>query len=188
MKKAYIIHGWGYDPTQNWYPWLKKEMEKNGFKVFVPEMPDTENPKIEQWVEHLSNVANNLDEDTYFVGHSIGCQAILRYLEGLGGSQKIGGAIFVAPWLTLQNLEDEESEKIAEPWIKTPLDFDKVTLSTKNIVSIFSDNDPFVSLENKGMFESLLNSKTITLNKKGHFEEDIRELPEALEEILNFNY
>ena len=36
MKRVFIIHGWGGYPEEGWLPWLKKELEKNGFKVFVP--------------------------------------------------------------------------------------------------------------------------------------------------------
>ena len=35
----------------------------------------------------------NNDENTYFVGHSIGCQAIMRYLESVD-VKKIGGVLF----------------------------------------------------------------------------------------------
>lgn len=40
------------------------------------------------------------DENTYFIGHSIGCQSIDRYLEILPSETKIGGVVYVAGWLT----------------------------------------------------------------------------------------
>jgi esterase/lipase len=36
MKKVFIIHGWDGYPEEGWFPWLKKELEKKGFSVFVP--------------------------------------------------------------------------------------------------------------------------------------------------------
>ncbi|MEK7531450.1 MAG: alpha/beta hydrolase, partial [Patescibacteria group bacterium] len=87
-----------------WFPWLKTELEKNGFQVHVPAMPESAEPKIEAWVSHLSKIVGDVDKNTYFVGHSIGCQTILRYLETLPADKKVGGATFVAGWFTLMNL------------------------------------------------------------------------------------
>jgi len=36
----------GDGPNNHWYPWLKKELEKKGYDVFVPSLPDTDNPSI----------------------------------------------------------------------------------------------------------------------------------------------
>src|SRR3989338_169649 len=96
MKRVFIVHGWGGHPEEGWFPWLKKELEAKGFKVFVPQLPDAENPRIQKWVPKLAETVGVPDEETYFVGHSMGCQTIARYLESLPAEIKIGGAIFVA--------------------------------------------------------------------------------------------
>lgn len=51
-KRAFIIHGWDGYPDEGWFPWLKTELEKNGFQVHVPAMPKSAEPKIEAWVSH----------------------------------------------------------------------------------------------------------------------------------------
>ncbi|MCX6715781.1 MAG: NYN domain-containing protein, partial [Candidatus Taylorbacteria bacterium] len=94
QKRVVIVHRWSGGPNDDWRPWLKNELEKNGCEVFVPEMPDTEAPIIEKWVNCLSKIVGVPDSNTYFIGHSIGCQAILRYLETV--NTLVGGAIFVA--------------------------------------------------------------------------------------------
>ena len=48
--KVIAVHGWGGSPNANWFPWLKKELEKQNINVDVPAMPETEAPKIEVWV------------------------------------------------------------------------------------------------------------------------------------------
>ena len=83
QKRVFIVHGWDGHPKEGWFPWLKQELEKHGFDVFVPQMPEPIMPKIEAWVSHLAGIVNKPDKNTCFVGHSIGCQAILRYLETL---------------------------------------------------------------------------------------------------------
>ncbi len=122
MKRAFIIHGWDFNPNMNWYPWLKKELEKKGYGVVVPIMPHTSKPKIDDWVSHVKKVVGKLDDQTYFVGHSMGCQAIMRYLEKENYLGKVGKIVFVAGWLKLNNLEGKEVENIARPWLETPID------------------------------------------------------------------
>ena len=154
MKRAVIIHGWGGNPNEGWYPLLKKELENRDIIVEVPEMPNTEAPDIKQWVKTL---AKNVDPeaDTYLIGHSIGCQTILRYLEKLTTPVNIKGVVFVAGWLVLSGLTTPEEEGIARPWLETPVDLPAAKGKAKKIVSLFSDDDPFVPEENWQQFEDL---------------------------------
>jgi predicted alpha/beta hydrolase family esterase len=170
MKKIYVIHGWDATPDSNWYPWLKGELEESfDLKVEVPQMPNTEVPVIAEWVGHLKNVVSSPNEDTYFVGHSLGCQTILRYLETLD-NVKVGGVLLVAGCFDIKNLENEEIEKIAEPWIKTPIDFEKVKNSIGKLKVILSNNDPFVDLEeNAEIFKNKLNAGVFVEKEAGHF-------------------
>jgi predicted alpha/beta hydrolase family esterase len=191
-NRVFIIHRWSGSPEQDWYPWLKKELEKNGFEIFVPAMPNTDEPKIEEWIPFLANIVGEPDENTYFVGHSIGCQTILRYLEKLNG-KKVGGAIFVAGWFNLSEFtfkeepfEEEEARNIAKPWIEMPINFEKIKKTTNNFVAIFSDNDPYVPIGDKNIFKEKLDSEIIIENNKGHFSgsDGITELPSVLNSLL----
>ena len=189
IKKVYIIHGWGESPNSYWHPWLAQELKNKGFRVVVPEMPEADNPQIEKWVAHLSQIIQSADEKTFFVGHSIGCQAILRYLETLKDT-KIGGVVCIAGWFNLMNLDKEEVE-IAEPWLKTLINFPKIREVLQNkLIVILSDNDPYNCLEeNKIIFKSQLNTDAIVEKNRGHFTGDdgSNQLPEALEAILRIS-
>ncbi|MEK6863847.1 MAG: alpha/beta fold hydrolase [Nanoarchaeota archaeon] len=183
-KKVFIIHGWGGNPEEGWFPWLKKELEKKGFHVEVPAMPDTDNPKIESWVSFLKKTIKNPGKDTYLIGHSIGCQAILRYLQGI--NSKIGGVVFVAGWFSLKGLETDGEWAIAKPWIETPIDFVKTKKALIKCSAIFSDNDPFVPFDNSVIFKEKLGAKIIIEKQKGHFSgsDNIAKLPSVLKELL----
>lgn len=184
MNKIYIVHCWEGTKEDGWYPWLDKELSNDNNKVYRFNMPNTANPKIEEWVSFLDKQVDNLDDKTYFIGHSIGCQTIMRYLETKDVCN-IGGILFVAPWLDLLDyaIEDEESYNTAKPWLTTKIDFEKIKKFTNNIHCIFSDDDYFVSLDQKEKFEKLLNAKTIVVNEKGHIsqEDDVFELKEILD-------
>jgi len=189
-KRVFIIHGWDGYPEEGIFPWLKKELEPRGFEVFNPAMPNPIKPTIEEWTPFLKEKVGEPDENTILFGHSIGCQTILRYLESLPESSKIGGVVLLAPWLGLTDeaFEDEEDKIIAKPWLETPINWEKVKMHTNNFVSIFSDNDPLVPFDNSEIFKDKLGSKVIVEHNKGHFSgsDNVKELPSALDSILNF--
>ena len=188
-KRVFIIHGWDGYPEEGWFPWLKRELESRSFEVHVPAMPETAEPKIDTWVSYLSSVVGDPDEKTFFVGHSIGCQTILRYLEGLSSDKKVGGAVFVAGWFTLMNSETDEEKRIRKPWVETPIDFEKVKQHTKKFFAVFSDDDDVVPIDNKEMFEQRVDAQTTVEHNKGHFSggDGITELPSVLDAILKMS-
>ncbi len=187
MKRAFLIHGWGGKADGGWRPWLKRELEARGYVVESLDMPDTDNPRIETWVPFLAAAVGVPDEETVLVGHSIGCQTILRYMATLPEGQHIGVAYLVGGWFSKRtNYDNEEELRISKPWRETPIDFERVRRAAKEIVAIFSDNDPYVPLENEVAIRETFGAKTIILEKMGHLGEDdgVTELPILLQEIL----
>ena len=147
--------------SEGWFGWLKRELTKRNIKVDFLEMPNTNNPKIGEWVSYLNNTLKELDEQTYFIGHSIGCQAIIRYLEQLPENIKVAGCIFVAGFFNLPNLKTQEEIKIARPWIETPINFEKIKIHTRNFLAFFSNDDPDVSVSDSKLFKKRLGAKII---------------------------
>lgn len=183
-KRVFIIHGWDGVPGYGWMAWIKEELKGRGFEVIDPQMPNAQEPKIEEWVPKLTELVGEVDENTYFIGHSIGCQTIMRFLERQ--DNKVGGCFFVAVWFDLKDLEDEESEAIAKPWIENSIDFEKVKSLVGRTEAILSDDDEWVELEkNKKIFEEKIGAKVIVKEKMGHFNEapEITELLEFFEKI-----
>lgn len=183
MKRAFIVHRWSGEPDTDWYPWVKAELEKRGFEVTVPLMKGPDEPDIDTWVGHLADVVGEVDSETYFIGHSIGCQTIMRFLESQ--EEVAGGAVFVAGWFTLENLEDKETEAVAKPWMEIPIDLKKLKKVLPTSTLIISDNDPYGAFElNKKKFAEL-GSEIITLKKAGHITgyNGFSELPQVVEAI-----
>lgn len=187
MNKIYIVHCWDGTKDDGWYPWIDKKLSEKGNKVYRFNMPNTDTPTIEEWTSFLDKQVDKLDENTFFIGHSIGCQTIMRYLEGKD-INKIGGILFVAPWLALlkEAVSDEESFNTAKPWLTEPINFEKIKKITNNINCIFSDDDYFVSIDQKDEFKKLLNANTIVVSGKGHISQDdnVFELDEILDECI----
>jgi len=179
-KRVFAIHGWEGTPDSNWFPWLKKELEKKGFEVFVPQMPNAAHPKMGEWMAHLRKIVGKPDESTYFVGHSLGVIAILRYLEALPSGKKVGGAVLVAGSSRPVGIGELEN------FFATPLDYEKVRNAAKKIVAINSDNDPYVPLKQGEIMRDILGAKLIIVPNGQHLNEGdgFFEFPLVFGEIL----
>jgi len=190
MKKRVIVaHGWEGHPEEGWFPWIEKELEGKGFDVSIPQLPDPDNPRIQEWVQKLEEAVGSPDGDTYFVGHSMGCQTIARYLERLPDDVVVGGAVFVAGFFkSLTGLSDDaDVQEMDRHWLGAPIDLKKVKTHLKKSIAIFSDDDPFVPQENHADFDELLGSKIIVEHEAGHFSGGLDkcfELPVALDAVL----
>ncbi len=183
--RVFIVHGWDGFPEEGWFPWLKKEIEAQGAAVFVPQMPHAERPTFGDWVPALSAAVGTPDERAFFVGHSIGCQTILRYLESLPMGQKVGGVVLVAPFLSVLTGLSEDDMTVAKPWLETPIDFSDVRRHAPKSVCLFSDDDQFVPLENETVFKEKLGCRTEIFKSMGHFSgsQGVTELPAALDAL-----
>jgi predicted alpha/beta hydrolase family esterase len=185
MKRVFIVHGWGDRPSDHWIPWLKQQLERKGISVVAPAMPNTDAPVIGLWVSHLNGEVGEVDPDTYYVGHSIGCQTILRHLEQLPAGGVVRGAAFVAPWFHLANQNADEAA-IARSWIDTPIDFDRVAQHLPELTAFFSTDDIWVPPDNQALFEQRLAARTHLLEGRKHFgvESGMTTFPELLAATL----
>ena len=176
--KVVIIHGYGGEPMHGFRPWLKRELEAKGFEASVPAMPSPDEPHMEEWVAAIGKETRG--ENCILVGHSLGCTAILHYLEHV--KKKVSGAVLVAGFA--ERLGDEFGA--IENFVDAPLDFARVRKNCGRMVAIFSDNDPYVPLSQEKLFREKLDAATVVLHARGHFSssEGTTELPEALEAIL----
>lgn len=180
MKRVFIVHGYTGYPEKNWFPWLKAELEKLGLEVTVPAMPNTEAPKLNEWLPYLQETVGNPDEETYLVGHSLGSPTILRYLESLEDSQIVGGALLVAGFAEpLPHLPELDSFT-AGTW-----DDEKVKPHAKKIAIINSDNDEAVPFFNGEHVRDRFNAELITAHSLGHINEKagVKEVPFVLEKL-----
>lgn len=186
-KRVIVVHGWCGYPEEGWFPWLKKELEQRGFEVIVPQLPEPRVPRINNWVPKLREVVGQPDEQTYFVGHSMGCQTIARYLESLPEGTKVGGAVFVAGFFKrLTGIEEGEESDVVREWLETPLDLASVRARLKGSVAVFSDNDHYVPLDNQDDFAQKLGSRIVIEHAQKHFSGSTgtTELLVALEAVL----
>lgn len=184
IKNAIIIHGWGGNTKEKPMLWLKQELEQSGLTVDFPQMPHPLEPTIGDWVRTLKEI-NKKPSQTILIGHSIGCQTILRFLEKEKGI--FSGVILIAPWTKLKqgSLDNSEDERIAKSWEETSIDFSKIKNKSNFFEIFYSVNDNFVSVDDVLKIKRELNAGAVNLGEKGHLsdEDGVSQWPEVLEII-----
>ncbi|MDO8529763.1 MAG: alpha/beta fold hydrolase [bacterium] len=186
MKRIIIIHCWEGYSEYCWYPWVKKELETKGFHVEVPDFPNTEKPKLNEWLPMLQKIIGQPDEELYLIGHSLGCATIMRYLETLDENQRVGGVVFVAGFT--ENVGYDEIKTFFE----TPIDLEGIKTKVRNgFVAIHSDDDPYVDLKYADIFKEKLGAEIIIKHNAKHFsgaiegEKSCVKLPEVIRSVEN---
>jgi serine hydrolase len=187
MKRVILVHGWEGTPDDGWNPWLRSKLEDKGFKVSVPAMPDTNSPTVTAWVQKLVEITGPIDSDTYFVGHSLGCITILRYLETIKGDSAIGGAILVAGFA--EDLSAPGYEGQLSGFFADPIKWDEIIRHCPKFVVFNSDNDQWVDRANLEIFEKHLAAEVHLEHNMGHFSgsEGMTELPIVFYKLLEIS-
>lgn len=181
MKNALILHGWGNNSKDNWFPWLKAELEKKDWKVWVPDLPHTERPDISNWDPFILNNFE-INNETVIIGHSAGSVEALSILSQL--NTKIQKAILVAGFTNL--IKEEVMEDELKGLFKKPFDWKKIRENADKIILIHSDNDPYVLLKHGEILKENLHAELIVKKNHKHFSvstggEKFKKLPIILE-------
>lgn len=159
--------------TRDWMPWIKRELGKKKIKVYIPDMPNTEEPEVDKWIEHISKVVGKPDKNTILIGHSLGGNAILRYLQQMKSGQKVGAAIIVASWLNRRKgkFRTPARRKMMSPWFKTPLYFNRIAKHSESFTALYSDDDRYVPKSAAQILKKKLGAKRIIAHHQLHFDQ-----------------
>jgi uncharacterized protein len=179
-KRIYIIHGYGASPSDRGFPWLKSKLEREGAKVTVLKMPNSKKPDASNWFDFMRSNIKSPDGNTYFVAHSLGCIALLRYLDSLGSGTKVGGVVLVSGF-------SESLPELPElnGFVAKKLNADRLIEMSSHRAVIASLDDPIVPHAKTERLSVLLKAKLHLVKSGGHFlaTDGFTQLPEAYEEL-----
>ena len=163
-----IIHGSFGSPEENWFPWLKEELEKLGHQVFVPVFPTPEGQSLDAWMKVFEEYRQYLDKETILVGHSLGPAFILNVLEGVNKSVK--ASFFVAGFVG--NLNNPEFDELNRSFADRVFDWEKIKKNGGKFFVFCSDNDPYVPVEKAKELAKKLGIEAEMIKEAGHFNEN----------------
>ncbi|WP_333803573.1 RBBP9/YdeN family alpha/beta hydrolase [Sulfurospirillum sp.] len=165
MKKVIIIHGYYASPNSHWFPWFVEKVHAvHGINVEVLRMPTPESPHVEAWLEKLRDKLGTPNNETFIIAHSLGCVALLHYLNDLQESFTLGGLILVSPF-------DQPLEVFPnlDAFVDVSLDYEKLARSALQKSVIFSDNDMYVPSSVSKALGVKLDSALFEIPRGGHF-------------------
>ncbi len=93
-QKVLLVHGYGLGSDKLWFPWMKESLERAGFDVIAPMLPDAKHPNFEAWMNALQPHIDQLGSQDIVVGYSMGGKAAIHALARSG--KKVGHLILVA--------------------------------------------------------------------------------------------
>ena len=175
--KAMIIPGNGNtDISENWFPYVKRELESISIEVIAKNMPDAKLARRKYWIPFIGKNVSG-EKDAILIGHSSGAVAILRYLE----NHKILGAVIVGACYTDLGLEEEKlSGYFDDEW-----QWNKIKENAKWIIQFASTNDPYIPIEEARFIKNKIGSDYHELKAQGYMGSDVNktEFPEIIEII-----
>lgn len=142
MKNAIILHGTGCSPDSFWQPSIKKFLEKLGYEVWVPALPDSDTPDLKKWLPVVIK-DGKFTKDTVLIGHSAGTPFILSILENIDVT--IHKAILVASYSRMKG--DDDNPLI----LQDSYDWKKIKKNVKDIIFINSSDDPWGCNDKEGL-------------------------------------
>ncbi len=181
-KNALILHGTGSNSNKNWFPWIKEELEKIGYNVWVPDLPGADVPNVKRYTEFLLASDFKFGPDTIIIGHSSGSVEIFGLLQSLPDGVKTGPVYLVGSFKDSLGREDLE-ELFLEPF-----DFEKIKNKARKFIFIHSDDDPFCPLDHARYLSEKVNGELVIIPGQKHFSistsgEKYRRFPELFEKI-----
>ena len=168
MKNAIILQGAGETQESFWLPYVKKELEKRSYKVWLPQLPGIDNPKLKEVLPFILK-NGEFNQETVMIGHSAGAPFILSVLENI--KVKIKLAIMTAG-LSEPSTNDKAITKWQKDFLQDKYDWKKIKAHCRKFIFVNAVNDPWGCNDKQGrkLFDKL--GGTLIINEEGHMGSD----------------
>ena len=179
IDRVLVVPRWSGTAASDFYPWLERELARRapGVRLEVaPLLPAPDRPEIEACLEALADLA---PARTLLLGHSVGCQVLLRRLARLPDGVRAPALLCTAGWWTVDRPWDT-----LRPWIETPFEHARAAARCERIEVLLSDDDPFThdTAETGRVFAERLGARIQIAPGRRHF--NAPEEPAVLEAVL----
>ncbi|WP_080649521.1 RBBP9/YdeN family alpha/beta hydrolase [Acinetobacter pittii] len=163
MRQIFVLHGYSASIDDHWFLDLKHQIEDEHTTVTLIPFPDSENPDVEAWQKVLDQQIPSVDENTYFVAHSLGVITLLHFLQR-HEYQNIGGMILVSGFSGFIS----DSSVLNSYITKSKVDTNDFKGIKKKLVYL-SDNDDLVPPKLTIELAKEIDAPYITVPNGGHF-------------------
>jgi|CXWL01.1.fsa_nt_gi leucyl-tRNA synthetase len=159
-----LLHGFTGTPSDNFFPWCKDQLEKEGHVVTVPVLPHTDTPTEEEWVNSACT-ATRYNENTILFGHSLGAVTALKVLERL--KTPIKKVIFAGGFIDPSFAGHPRNFEKTFTW---DFDWERIRSNAFEFIVLHDAKDSAVSLDqSKRLAKALGVDVTVVSAEEDHF-------------------
>ncbi|WP_245200091.1 RBBP9/YdeN family alpha/beta hydrolase, partial [Acinetobacter nosocomialis] len=163
MRQIFVLHGYSASIHDHWFLDLKHQIEDENTSVTLIPFPDSEHPNVDAWQKVLDEQIPEVNENTYFVAHSLGVITLLHFLQR-HDYKNIGGMILVSGF----SGPIADSYPLTAYITKSKVDTNYFKSIKKKLVYL-SDNDDLVPPHLTIQLAKDIDAPYITVPNGGHF-------------------
>lgn len=161
-----LLHGYGGSPKRNFFPWLKKELEKRGYKVQAPLLPHSD--KMQANEEDDSETIRRkvkFDRNTIVVAHSLGTIVAMKAIQDL--KTPIRRLVLVGGFLEPEFKDHQRPFANRFNW---EFDFKKIRNNADKIIILQDINDHIIpAIQGKKLRDALGGELIEAVAQETHF-------------------
>lgn len=182
MKRAVILHGTEATPQDNWFPWLKAELEKQDYTVWVPQLPNAATPNAARYTEFLLQAGWDFDGNL-LIGHSAGAVEILHLLQHLPPAQTVKTAVLAGAFTEAITEDPEWYRKLHELFLE-PYDYARIKSRADHFLFVHGSDDPYCDPKNAQWLAGQVGGDYVEIPNGQHFSVSLgaeyKEFPQLL--------
>lgn len=183
-KKFVLIHGMSSYLDDCFGIAVKERLKNHGYEIIEPFFPLGKQLSLEGWSQVMDNFLDQIDDNTCFLCHSLGCVFIIKYLFSRKLKANTIISVAGADFDANHPLGKDFPQLFA--FKETDEEYHYFKNNTKAVYNIYSDTDHLLSLDILVAYTKKTGATGILIKNKGHFgrTSGVKDIPE-IEQILD---
>lgn len=169
MRNIFIFHGSYGHPGENWFPWLKKELEALGHNVVVPKFPihsiANDDHRLNEWFEEFEQYKELVNSETIIVAHSRGSVFSYHLLPRF--KTKISALFLVGPFIDFFRWKPDYYEEF-DSFQAKPYCWNEIK-KLSSYIEVFQSTDDVLPVAEGELIANNLHAKLTIVKNAGHF-------------------
>lgn len=164
-RSIFIFHDTYASPSLHWYKNIATDLEKLGYRVYIPHFPTPIGQSEESWERVLDKYRVHITEETIVIGHGVGALFALNSLPEF--NEIIRAVYLIAPFE--KPINHEGFDQLNKSFIDTPRDTEKIKKHARHFYAFIGSDDPYVDNELSREVISKYDAREIVVKNGGHF-------------------